>query len=430
MSTPNKPPPPALYLLLFLPFGASSGFIIVTIGSLASEAGLSDGTIAGLIAINTLPHTWKFLWAPLVDTTWTGRGWYISTNLIASGSLIALGFIPIREDNVSLMTTLIFINGVATTFVGMCTESLMARLTPPEQRGAAGGWSQAGNLGGSTLGGLGLLIAEEVEYPWIPGVVIGGLLLSCSLILAFVREPPPPDPRPSFIANLKTLGKDVWALLVDPKRSGKVRPRWLLGFPPVFFYVLSGAGILSIGLCLVPIGSGGAQNLFAAMAPDWGASQRMVSITNGLVSGGASIAGCIVGGLISDLIDKRWAYALSGVSLALVAFAMATLPQQPVFYAGGVVLYSFALGLCYATFSAFVLDIIGHTGGATKYNLFASLANMPILAMTWIDGAVADDYGRIPMLWVDGLAGLGGATVLMLLVWVLRRRHIDPAPAQ
>jgi PAT family beta-lactamase induction signal transducer AmpG len=192
---------------------------------------------------------------------------------------------------------------------------------------------------------------------------------------------------------------------------------------------LSGAGILSLTLCLVPIGSGGAQTLFGAMGDEWHASKDMVGVANGLISGASAIVGSIAGGLLSDRLDKRWAYALCGVILACVAFGMAAAPQTPTFYVGGVVAYSFALGLCYAAFTAFVLDLIGHTGGATKYNLFASLANVPITIMATVDGAVADRAGRVVMLVVDGLAGVAGATVLMAVVYLLRRAKKEPPPA-
>lgn len=425
----SRPPHPFLYFLLFLPFGATSGFITVTIGNLAGKAGLSDAVIAGMTATNTLPHTWKFLWAPLVDTVWTGRGWYITTNLISSAAIISLGFIPITDGTVWLMTIIIFINGLSTTFIGMCTEALMAKLTPPEQRGAAGGWSQAGNLGGATIGGLGLIIADNSAYDWMPFVIVGGLLLACSAVLSFVKEPPPPQPRPRFVTSLRLLGRDIRDLLTDPVREGKLQPKWLLGFPPVLLYTLSGAGILSISLCLMPIGSGGAQNLFSVMGSDWGVSEGWISIFNGFGSGIAAIFGSLAGGFLSTKMDKRRAYAVAGVILALFTFGMAVSPRTFYFYAGGVLTYSFALGMCYSTFTAFVLDIIGHTGGATKYNLFASLANMPIYTMALVDGWVATKYGRTSMLWIDGLAGVAGAVVLMLVVTVLRARRLDPPPA-
>ncbi|MBA3464903.1 MAG: MFS transporter [Deltaproteobacteria bacterium] len=424
MSEPGRRPPhPFLYFLLFLPFGATAGFIAVTIGSLAGKAGLSDTVIAGMIAMNTLPHTWKFLWAPLVDTIWTARGWYISSNLVSSVVIISIGFIPISESTVGLITALVFLNGLSTTFVGMCTESLMARLTPPEGRGAAGGWSQAGNVGGSMVGGFGLLIANNTDLSWLPSVVVGGALGCCSLALAFVKEPPPPDPRPKFMDSLRSLGVDVHGLLIDPKRARKVPQKWMLVLPPVFLYTLSTAGVLSIALCLMPIGSGGAANLFAVIAPDWNATPELVAFANGLMSGGAAIVGSLAGGYLSTKLDKRWAYAIAGVILAVFTIGMAAGPRTPELYVAGVIAYYFGLGMCYATFTAFVLDIIGHSGGATKYNLFASLANMPIYTMALVDGWVATEHGRTTMLWVDGLSGIVGAGLLMGIVVILRRRR-------
>ena len=38
---------------------------------------------------------------------------------------------------------------LTSTFSAMAADSLMAQATAPEERGRAGGWSQAGNLGGS-----------------------------------------------------------------------------------------------------------------------------------------------------------------------------------------------------------------------------------------------------------------------------------------
>lgn len=425
----RKPPHPSLYFLLFLPFGATAGFISVTIGFLAGKAGLPDSVIAGMVAMNTLPHTWKFVWAPLVDTIWTSRGWYITTNLISSAAIISIGFIPINEGTIGLLTGIIFINGFSTTFVGMCTESLMARLTPPEGRGAAGGWSQAGNVGGSMVGGIGLLIAEGTSYDWLPSLVVGSALMCCSLALVAVKEPPETGPRPKFKDSLAALGKDIHGLLIDKKRARKLPSKWLIPLPPVFLAVLSSAGILSIALCMMPIGSGGAANLFGAIAGDWGASAKVVGIVNGLGSGAAAIAGSLTGGYLASKMDKRRAYALSGVILAVFTFGMAAGPRTELFYGLGVLAYYFALGMCYATFSAFVLDIIGHSGGATKYNLFASLANLPIYAMGLLDGWVATEHGRTTMLWVDGLSGIVGAVLLMGVVFVLRATKHDPKPA-
>ncbi|CAN5504962.1 hypothetical protein BH11MYX1_BH11MYX1_50070 [soil metagenome] len=427
--TKRKPPHPFLYFLLFLPFGATSGFITVTMGAIAHRAGISDEVVVTLTATNTLPHTWKVFWGPLVDTVWTGRGWYITSNLVSSAAIITLGFIPIVERNFGLLKIVIFINGLATTFVGMCTEALMAKLTPPEQRGTAGGWSQAGNLGGQMVGGLGLVLANNLEFDWLPFVIVGGLLLSCSVVLGLVEEPKR-DSTKSFGKSMVELGSSLVDLLFNRRRWDRVKTAspWSFTYPGVWLYLLSGAGVLAITLSLMPIGSGGAQNVFPLMGQQWHASDNVVSLTNGLIGGGSAIVGSLLGGLLANKIDKRWAYAISGVILAGFAFLMAITPETAPFYVGNIVLYSVGLGMCYATFSAFVLDIIGHTGGATKYNLFASMANWPIAAMGLIDGWVATHHGRITMLFVDGGAGVLGAVVLMTVVFVLRALKIPTRP--
>ena len=66
---------PVVWMILFLPFGATSGFVGVTIGYLAKQAGIGDAAIAGLVALNIFPQTFKFFWAPLPDMLWTRRKW-------------------------------------------------------------------------------------------------------------------------------------------------------------------------------------------------------------------------------------------------------------------------------------------------------------------------------------------------------------------
>jgi MFS family permease len=149
-------------MVLFLPFGATSGFVSVTIGFIAKQHGLGDATIGGLVAINLLPHTFKFFWAPLPDTLLTRRHWYLGANIVSSITLIAIGLVPVDQGTVSLLRTLIFTNALAITFLGMATEGLMANVVSAEERGTAAGWLQAGNLGGAGVGGgLALYLAQR-----------------------------------------------------------------------------------------------------------------------------------------------------------------------------------------------------------------------------------------------------------------------------
>lgn len=399
----RRPPPAVLYFILFLPFGATSAYVATTIVSMWSSGQVGEAALGAMAASNVLPHTFKVLWAPLVDTVWNGRAWYIVGNLVSSIAIIATGFIPIAKDNVDLLTWLVILNGFATTFVGMTTEALMAHVCPPEQRGMAAGWSQAGNVGGGVVGGSALLLFQLTGVEWMPGIVVGVLLMSCSVVLLWFRPIHPID-RPTFIASAKELGRDVKGIF------------W------------SRIGLIGAALCILPIGSGAAANLFSAdkFVAEWGVSKNLVGPLNGTVGGVAAMLGSLTGGRLSDAIEKKRAYALSGIALAVTAFAMALMPKDTATYVIWVFGYQFAIGLCYATFTGFVLDVIGKGAAATKYNLLASLANIPITLMGRWDGRIAEGHGHSAMLWFDGAMGVAGAVVLMLIVLIALPRQRAP----
>ena len=74
-------------------------------------------------------------------------------------------------------------------------------------------------------------------------------------------------------------------------------------------------------------------------------------------------------------------------------------------------LYAFIQGLSYAGFSAVALEAMGLGAAATKYTLFASLSNMPIMFMTMIDGAAHTRWGVGGMLYTEAAIGVIGLAV-------------------
>ena len=402
--SPRRPPPAFLYFILFLPFGATTVFVSLTVVNIWSQdKTIGEAALTAMVAMNILPHTFKVLWAPIVDTVWNGRAWYIVGNLVSSAAILATGFVPISNHNMGLLTGLVLLNGFATTFVGMTTEALMAHVCPPEQRGMAAGWSQAGNVGGGIIGALALSLFDVTGIVSLPAIVVSVVLAMCSVVLIALPPIHPVD-RPSLGEAMKELGRDIRGIF------------W------------SRLGIIAVALSLLPIGSGAAANLFGAKAfvAEWGVPQKYVGPLNGIVGSVAAILGSLAGGALSNAIEKKKAYAVSGVALAVTAFAMAAMPRTTWSYVLWVFGYQFALGMCYAAFTAFVLDIIGKGAAATKYNLLASLANIPITLMGRWDGQVAEAHGHGAMLWFDGTMGVAGAVVLLLVAAIALPRKRLP----
>jgi len=137
---------PAAFMILILPWGIITGYIGVAVAYFLAQAGVSTEQIAGLLALGFIPQTWKFLWAPIVDTTLGQRKWYVLAASICGVGTLAISVIPPQASFLLLLTAVMLVTYVAGTLLCMSVESLMAYATPDNQKGRAGGWLQTGNL--------------------------------------------------------------------------------------------------------------------------------------------------------------------------------------------------------------------------------------------------------------------------------------------
>ena len=263
--------------------------------------------------------------------------------------LFLLLFLPLGITNGYVIFSL------TSTFSAMAADSLMAQATAPEERGRAGGWSQAGNLGGSGLGGgVGLWLAQHVHALWVSGIVLGLVCILSAVAMIWLKEPPAEHRATRYLASLANVGRECLDIL------------------------RSRMGFLALFIMLIPIGVGAAQNLWSAVANDWHASPDAVALVNGALGGVIAMFGCVAGGFLCDGMDRKTAYCVFGIVLTAVTVAMALAPRTEFMFVAFTCLYSFVMGLCYAAFGAVVLETIGAGAAATKYNLLAGISNAPI----------------------------------------------------
>jgi len=396
---------PVLFLILFLPMGMANGYVVVTLGYLLSKAGVSVDAIATLVSLSLLPQTWKFIGAPLVDATLDNKRWYVISAATGGLLIAATAFVPIVSANLLLFDALVFTFNVAVSFNAMAADSLMAYATTPEQKGRAGGWSQAGNLGGSGLGGgAALWLTQHVAMGWVAGAALGTMCILSSLALIFVKEPVSLHRAERLAESLLNVGRDVWSVARSPK------------------------GFLALAVLILPISVGAAQNLWAAVAGDWHASGDVVALVNGALGGVISMFGCVIGGWICDQMDRKTAINLFSVILALSAVAMALAPRTQEMFVVFTCLYAFIMGFCYAAFGAVALEAIGAGAAATKYNVLASVANLATIYLTKIEGWAQTRFGSTAMLWTEALVPIAG-TCIFILIALATRRFFVAGPA-
>jgi len=378
---------------LLAPFGIGAGFVSVTLGFQLQAAGLRVGLVAAIAAVGLGAQTWKFLWAPLVDTLLSPRRWYAIGVVLFIATILVTCVLPRTAAMVPLYSLLAIGGSVATTFTSMAVEVIMTRCVHPSRLGAASGWSQAGNVGGSGIGGgLGLTVAQHVANPLAPGLVLGAICLACLACLWLVPRVPRSTSRQRYGARLGEVGRDVIAVARTRK------------------------GMLALIILLLPVASG--QAPFQLIGAHWGVGGDVVALVSGTLSGIAALAGALAGGYLADRMGGRLTYMGAGLASGLAAAAMALIAHVPWAYCVGVLVYSLFIGAGYAAYSAIVLDAIGQRSAATNFNLMSALSNLPLAVMAAFDGWMVDAHGVNAMLfgelWLQAIAiGLFGLALVI-----------------
>jgi MFS family permease len=403
----RRPPHPFVYTLLIVPFGATSGFVSVALGFIGNRVGLSVTQVATLVAVSLFPNMWKFFWAPVADRTLTRKRWYLISAVACALGMAAMATVPLGPSTLLLMNGIIFITSLAATFLGFAVEALVAHITPPSDRGRVSGWFQAGNLGGSGIGGgLGLTLLEKLPAPWQTGLILAVLMGLCAIPLRFVPDVPADGAKGTLWAAIKDVAIDMWKVLKSKE------------------------GILCGVLCFVPIGTGAAGGILTQsdVAALWGAGAREVGIVQGFLTGAVSMVGCLAGGYAcGKLLGSRQAYAVFGALMACVTAAMAYSPMSVRSFIGYSLAYAFTTGLCYAAFSSFVLDAIGKSHAATKYNGFASLSNTPIWYMGLVLAQAQTKWSAKGMLLTESGMGVLGIVVFAAVALLVGKTMRDTA---
>ncbi|HWF78388.1 MAG TPA: hypothetical protein VN694_14575 [Caulobacteraceae bacterium] len=401
---PGRSVHPALFFVLYFSFGASGGFLAGAAENVYVAGGVSTAAFGAVLSISLAPQIAKVLWAPLVDTTLTPKIWYAAATVVVVAAILTAASLPVRVASLPALSVISMVVAVGASFLGMSADSLMAHNTSPAERGAAGGWSQAGNLGGAGTGAsAGLAIVGATHSLLLAGLGVAALVSTCALGLVFAPRSHSLPKQTNYLATLMVVVKDCWEV---------VRAR--IGWLTLFLFAL-------------PLGSGGAANLAAGIAREWRVGPGLLA-TLALAGAVATGLGSIVGGYVCDRTDRRAAYAFFGVLGGVAAAVAAVAPKTPEWFVVFGLSYNAALGMAYAAYAAANLEAIGRGAAATKYTLFASVANIPVTLMPLADGWADTRGGASALLWLEFGTAVAAAAIFALVALATRpRRALAPA---
>lgn len=378
---PQKFINPFFIFFLITPFGISSGFVSIALPYQLIQNGFSVGQTAAVVAVGASASMLRFVFGPIVDTTLSLRKWYIISLLASIGALLVLATTPFTIKGITLLTIIVFISQIASNFLFLPVSGFMAKSIEERRKGLASGCLQGGMLLGTGAGGGAGLWLLTHYGSGVSGIIMCAISVALGAAVFLI-----PDVKSSIEQKIQkemlALGTSLFAML-------KV--------PVVLFIII---------LILAPIGSGGASNLWSAVAQDWKTDANTVALVTGVLNGLMGFFGCLAGGLIVDRWGVWVSYFVFGALCALVTFLMALLPMQPLFFIIGVSVYAFCLGLSCAGFTAIILFATGKKHAATKYSLISSLGNLPVVLMIAFDGFTHDKFNSRYMLIGEAAIGL------------------------
>jgi MFS family permease len=383
---------PQLYAFTSSLGGATQGFITVTLGYVLAKQGFSVAAIAGLIGLRLLPETWRIVFGPVLDASLRPRLWFL---ISAAGSAVCVaGFavIPLHPGSIALLSILALATGAFANLGIVAQAASIAVTAAPSVRGRIAGWSQAGNLAGTGIGGgLGLWLASHVGMTAAAGALVLWVL-ACAWPMLLIRTP-----RAGATLPMRAVGREL------------VRE--------VTALAVSRSGLLVILAVTLPMGLGSFLGLVSSVSSQWHASADLTATTTGALAGLASVPGCLIGGYLCDRRSPQAMLAWGGLLCAIGEAAMALAPRTPVCFVTFIILNNVLLGFAWAAVAAVIFNALKTTSGGTIGALLGSLCNLPVVVMTFVLGAADARYGVTGMMSLEAAAGAMSAALYGLAAW-------------
>ena len=420
--------------------GFSSGLpLALTSGTLAiwlSRSGV-DKTTIGLLAAVTLPYTFKFAWAPLIDslrlpplTTLLGRrrGWTIATQLALMATILAMASTdPIVTPG--LMAVFALLVSFCSASQDVVIDSYRIELLEERKLGAGAVAVVYGYRVGMLASGAGALyLAEGMDWGLVYVVMAALVTVGVVTILAS------PEPRlaeaemaahrdrvaVALADRVASRGRHAalvawfYGAVIAPFAEFAKRPRWLIILIFIVFYKLgdSMAGAMT-GPFMVELGFSNAE----------------IANVGKIYGFGATLLGLFVGGwLISarGILTSLWICGFLQMLSNLVFAIQAEVGHDTAMLAVTVGLENLAGGMGTAAFVAYLSSLCNIAYTATQYALLSSLMAAGRTALSTPAGWFADMMEWTPFFVLTTACAIPG---LLLLLWLsLANRRPGPSP--
>ena len=385
---------PILFFFLHVCTAWPIGVVGLALASSLVKAGVPVQQTATIIAASALAFTLEFAWAPLVDSSFTRRAWYLLGAVVMCACLAALLVAPWNPAWVSALTALAFASSSGAAMAAVAVKGIMAYEVAPARLGSASGYYTAGGTFAKAVAGATTLWL----LTHLPGRARDACLSIAIAALAGATIFMVPRER---VKPLHELLRSLRATLVD-----------------LWAFVCTRQGMLIAVLCVIPFGSGTEAGLIGAIAREWAVTPDQLAALSVLAVVGG-IAGAIFSGWLSLRIGPWKTYVTLGWLMIATMLGFSFTPRLPAYFLAVELGYRALAAGCYAALLGIVITAIGKGAASTKAAGMWSLANLAFVYPALIEGAVHDKVNTRAMLLTDAALGVAGFGVLLGAAWLL-----------
>jgi PAT family beta-lactamase induction signal transducer AmpG len=354
----------------------------------------------GLFALVTFPYTWKFVWAPFLDSyapPFLGRrrSWMLITQVLLLISIACLGSLN-PEFSIGMIAYLALAVAFFSASQDVVIDAYRREILPDEELG----WGnsvhvQAYRISGLVPGALGLILADIM--PWSSVFVVVALFMLVGIGMTLVIK------EPDTAARLPTsLKETVTQPFIDfIKRFG-----WKPAITALCF------------MFLYKLGDNMATALSTPFYIDLGFELTEIGVVAKSSALWASIVGGILGGLwmIKLGINRAlWIFGVVQVVTILGFAALSEIGANSWVLAIVISLEYLGVGLGTAAFTAYIARSTSVAFAATQFALFTALAALPRTFANATTGYIVEAVGWTDFFLICAVLSLPG----MVLLWWL-----------
>ncbi|OUV60173.1 MAG: MFS transporter [Candidatus Pelagibacter sp. TMED128] len=410
-------------MIKILLLGIISGFPWVIIGSSLSlwlkEDGLSRSTVgwAGLIFA---VYAFNYLWAPLIDkiripwlTKKIGhrRGWIVAMQTIILISLVFWSLIN-PSTNLVLVISVGLIIAIASATQDITVDALrIEQIGEHEGKSMQAGAAMAvvGWWTGYKLGGVIALNAAEffqnlgLENYWqITFLILGIVVIACSIGLMFINEPQPTNRRDTQRKTDLMIENKLGASNIITKTFA-----WITGTvvgPIISFFNKNGFNIALAILAFIflfKIGEAFLGRMSVIFYKEIGFTKSDIALYSKGLGWLTTVIFTLLGGLFAIRSGIIKAMFVSGILMAstnLLFSLLAWSGKSELLFAIAVIFDDMAAAFATVAFVAFISMLVDRTYTATQYALLASIGTAGRTTLAASSGALVD--------WLNGDWGI------------------------